>query len=303
MSKNNFVKKLYKDKPKLLLVTIFLWLLIIFLVSYIYILKPRFFSYVSISDRINNLESEIIPEQGLEIPIKFDDLVQKMINSGAIDRDKFIKNYSQQDISREEIEKYLDQNQDQNIVINSDNSNVILGLLWVFGLTNKNLVLENGPINNYEGINTEQFASISGWTLSQGPAINYFNKNNLIDLTPEQQSLVEEISKNIYRPCCDNSTYFPDCNHGMAMFGLIELLVKGNIPTADIYQIALKVNSYWFPSSYLVIGQYFQEKNIIWSDVNAKEILGADFSSISGFNKINREVEPITPELNGGCSV
>ena len=30
-----------------------------------------------------------------------------------------------------------------------------------------------------------------------------------------------KIAKGIYRPCCNNSTYFPDCNHGMAMLGLL----------------------------------------------------------------------------------
>jgi hypothetical protein len=50
---------------------------------------------------------------------------------------------------------------------------------------------------------------------------------DLIPLTAEQQALVEEVAAEIYRPCCNNSTLFPDCNHGMAMLGFLELLACG----------------------------------------------------------------------------
>jgi hypothetical protein len=47
---------------------------------------------------------------------------------------------------------------------------------------------------------------------------------DLIKLTPEQQKKVGEIAQNVYRPS-GNSTWFPDCNHGMAALAAIELMV------------------------------------------------------------------------------
>lgn len=35
---------------------------------------------------------------------------------------------------------------------------------------------------------------------------------------------VEEVAAAVYRPCCNNHTPFPGCNHGMAMLGLLELM-------------------------------------------------------------------------------
>ena len=35
--------------------------------------------------------------------------------------------------------------------------------------------------------------------------------------------MVISIAKNAYRSCCDNSTFFQDCNHGWALLGLLQL--------------------------------------------------------------------------------
>ena len=91
------------------------------------------------------------------------------------------------------------------------------------------------------------FASTGGWTLAQGDVMNHYSMHSFITLTPEQQVLVEKISKEIFRPCCNNSTYFPDCNHGMAMLGLLELMASQGTSEAEMYKIAKEVNSYWFP--------------------------------------------------------
>ena len=90
------------------------------------------------------------------------------------------------------------------------------------------------------------FASTGGWTLSDGDSMNHYNMHSFVTLTEEQQALVERVSKNIYRPCCDNSTYFPDCNHGMAMLGLLELMTSTRVTEADMYKTALQVNTFGF---------------------------------------------------------
>ena len=97
--------------------------------------------------------------------------------------------------------------------------------------------------------------------------------HKFIILTPEQQTLVEKVAKNIYRPCCDNSTYFPDCNHGMAMLGLLELMASRGVSEADMYKFTLEVNTLWFPSQYAAIKTLFVSKNIDWNTVDPKKIL------------------------------
>jgi hypothetical protein len=60
----------------------------------------------------------------------------------------------------------------------------------------------------------ENFASTGCWSLATKPITNLYASLDLISLTEEQQKLVEEVAKGVYRPCCDNPTHFPDCNHG-----------------------------------------------------------------------------------------
>ena len=57
-------------------------------------------------------------------------------------------------------------------------------------------------------------------------ADGYLFKISIYNAFRKTTKIVEEIAGNIYRPCCGNSTAFPDCNHGMAMLGLIELMVS-----------------------------------------------------------------------------
>src|SRR3989344_1353776 len=94
----------------------------------------------------------------------------------------------------------------------------LLNLLWAFGLANKNPILEDASEMMNPGYGgAGNFASTGGWTVAKGNAMGHYNMYALVTLSPEQQALVDRVSRNIYRPCCGNSTHFPDCNHGMAM--------------------------------------------------------------------------------------
>lgn len=89
-----------------------------------------------------------------------------------------------------------------------------------------------------------------------------------------------------YRPCCDNSTFFQDCNHGSALLGLLELAASQGATSEDLYRIALVANSYWFPENYAKTALYFlhfEHKN--WREVDPVRVLGADFSSASGWRQ------------------
>ena len=188
------------------------------------------------------------------------------------------------------------------IKINQQNAGFFLNFLWAFGLSNKNSILENGPMMDPQYGGAENFASTGGWTIANGNIMNHYSAHSFVVLTKEQQELVERVSKNIYRPCCGNSTYFPDCNHGMAMLGLLELMASQGVSEQDMYKIALQVNSFWFPGTYLTIAKYFGMRNVEWKDINPKEVLGEIYSSGQGYKRILQELEPEKIQGGGGCS-
>ncbi|MDO8742973.1 MAG: hypothetical protein Q7J30_00165, partial [Candidatus Azambacteria bacterium] len=180
---------------------------------------------------------------------------------------------------------------------------ILLNLFWALGLGNKNEILEKGPMTDPKYGGADRFASTGGWSLASGDVMDHYSKHLFIVLTPKQQALVEEVSKNIYRPCCNNSTYFPDCNHGMAMLGLLELLASQGIGEDEMYKTALQVNSFWFPDQYATIAKYLESNGKTFQSVPAKEILGINYSSGSGYAKIESYVPKEQNQSGGSCGV
>ena len=247
------------------------------------------------------LEEKVLPAEGLVLPVRWGDLGVKMTSVGVIDRKQLETLYSSRGGLGDEEKKLLDGANNGNIKITEENSGFVLNLFWALGLGTKNSILENGPMQSYG--NADNFASTGGWTLADGSAMNHYSRHPLIVLTKEQQKMVERVSQNIYRPCCGNSTYFPDCNHGMAMLGLLELAASQGLGEKELYQMALKVNAFWFPDQYLTIAKYLESKGIAWKDAVPKEILSAKYSSASGFSNIASEIEPVENGGGSGCGV
>ncbi len=185
------------------------------------------------------------------------------------------------------------------IIMTKENSHELLNLFWAFGLANKNPILKEGPMMDPRYGGAQGFASTGGWSLAAGDPMSHYNTHEMVTLTPDQQALVERVSKNIYRPCCDNSTYFPDCNHGMAMLGLLELMAAQNVSEQEMYGVALAVNRFWFSSQYEVIDQYLAKEKIIASP---KEILSARYSSASGYRNVISTLKPKTQGGGSSCS-
>lgn len=179
-----------------------------------------------------------------------------------------------------------------------------LNLLWAYGLANKNQVLENGPIMDARYGGPTNMASVGGWTVTSGSVMDHYAKHTLATLTPDQQALVEKIAKGIYRPCCNNSTYFPDCNHGMAMLGLLEYLASTGATEDQMWNAAITANMSWFPDQYETIAQYLKIKGIDIKTVTPQMLLGAEYSSGSGFAKIASQVPQSQQKRSGGgCGV
>lgn len=264
--------------------------------------------YSSLSQKSSSVESlaeELdLTEESAVLPVKWGDLGQKMVSAGVIDAEKFENVYASRGGLGEDAKALLYASDNGNLKITKENSDKILNLFWALGLGNKNDILDKGEMRNPQYGGAGNFASTGGWTIAKGDAMEHYSSHLFMILTKEQQELVDRVSKGIYRPCCNNATHFPDCNHGMAMLGLLELLASQGASEKEMYRVALIVNSFWFPEQYETIAKYFSQKGISWDKVNAKEVLGANYSSGSGYQKVLSQVEqPVERQRGGSCGV
>ncbi|MDP3957830.1 MAG: heavy metal translocating P-type ATPase [bacterium] len=250
------------------------------------------------------LEASVLPSEGFTLPIVWKDYGKQLVTKGVIDQEKFEALYANRGGLSGEDKKMLGDTENGKITITAENSGVLLNLLWAFGLGNKNQILEKGPMTdpNYGGAG--KFASTGGWSVSKGQAMDHYSKHTFLMLTAEEQEMVARVSQGIYRPCCNNSTFFPDCNHGMAMLGLLELMAEQGVSEGEMYRTALQVNAFWFPQTYLTLAKYFEGKGIVWKNVDAKIALGKNYSSGSGYSRILTEIAPVQQNQGGGsCGV
>ncbi len=255
----------------------------------------------SLKTREGSLEEQVLPSEGVVLPVRWDNLGLQMMDAGVIDQKKFYALYAARGGLSKEEKRLLEDTDNGNLKITSENSGFLLNLFWALGLGTKNDILEKGPMMDARYGGAGKFASTGGWPLAVGSSMDHYSRHSFITLTPQQQVLVERVAKNIYRPCCGNSTYFPDCNHGMAMLGLLELMASQGVSEEEMYRIALQVNSFWFPDTYLAIAQYFKDRGVSWEKVNPKEVLGAAYSSVSGYQRILKEIDPQPRRGGSGC--
>lgn len=255
------------------------------------------------SSQRDQIFEEINPSKGYVLNANYSDLGPKMISMGIIDLDKF-KNAGQ--LSDEEL-NILTKDSNQKIKITRENSHFLLNFFWALGLANNTKILTDGDMQKYGG-NPGNFASTGGWTLSRENSMSYYSKASLISLTPDQEKLVQEVASNIYRPCCDNSTAFPDCNHGMALLGVLELMASNGASKQQMYDAAKYINAYWFPTNYYDLAKYLKANGgKSFSQTDGKTILGKNYSSASGYSQIKkwlteRETKNAVPQQSSGSS-
>lgn len=255
------------------------------------------------------LYEQVNPQDGYTLPVSYGDLGPRLIESGMIDYDAFAAIYqnSGSPLSAEQTD-ILKQGSDEQIVINAENAHFLLNYFWAVGLANKNPVLTEGPIVQNSGGQIERFASTGGWTLATEPITELYASLDLIPLTAEQQQRVGEVAAAVYRPCCNNPTLFPDCNHGMAMLGLLELMASKGATTDQMFEAAKYVNAFWFPQQNLEIAMYLKaDQNISFKDADARLVTGADVSSSSGSATVHQYLQtsgllPEAPKQGGSCA-
>lgn len=258
----------------------------------------------------DNLFDEINPQIGYEINVVYEDLGPKMLALGVIDLDKFKQTYekSGQPLTAEQLE-ILTKNTDKKVKITRDNSYFLLNFFWAAGLGNKTKILTEGDMVKYGKDQVGNFASTGGWSLAKADPMQFYARGSLIPLTSAQETLVEKVASGIYRPCCNNSTAFPDCNHGMALLAVLELMASNGATENQMFEAAKYFNAFWFPGNYYDLALYFKNKEgKIFAQVPGQIILGKDYSSASGWSQVKKWladrglIQP-PPKQGGGCGV
>ncbi len=253
---------------------------------------------------ISDITERVLPSDGVTLPVVWGDLGAQMIASGVIDQAKFTSVYASRGGMTPEMNALLTRTDNGALTITKENAPMLLNLLWALGLGQTNAILTEGPISGEaSGNDPSRFASTAGWSLSVGNSMDHFSAHPFMTLTSEQQARVERVSKGIYRPCCGNATYFPDCNHGMAMLGLLELMASQNVSEQAMFDAALAVNAYWFPETYLTIANFFESQGTPWETVPSQVALGAEYSSGAGYKALLQKTAPVPTQGGGGCGV
>jgi hypothetical protein len=258
---------------------------------------------------MTELYEQVNPKDGYTLPVSYGNLGPQLMEAGVIDYDAFVSvmaqggdalNNSQMDI--------LKKGSDDQIVITAKNAHFLLNFFWAVGLANKNSILTKGSMVKYSDGQIDRFASTGGWTLATKPVTELYASMDMIPLTPEQQARVEEVASAVYRPCCNNHTLFPDCNHGMAMLGLLELMASQNASTDEMFKAAKYVNAYWFPQQTLEMATYFKaNQKIDFVDADARLVVGKDYSSAAGASMVHQSLQSNgllkeTPSQGGNCA-
>ena len=236
------------------------------------------------------LAAQINPKDGYKIPATYGNIGPSLVEAGAIDLTQFTKIYQEKGspLSKEQV-AILTEGSSAPIVIDQNNQHFLLNLFWAFGLANQNRILTEGPMMRSGKEGVVNFASTGGWIIAAKPIIELYASNSIISLTDEQQKRLEEVAQGVYRPCCNNPTHFPDCNHGMAMLGMLELMASQGASTDEMFQAAKYINAYWFPQQTFEVAVAFKsDKNLNFDQIDSRQAVNQSVFSSSGFQTVHQ---------------
>lgn len=259
--------------------------------------------------RFDEAVSRVLPETGFQSRIAFKDSIVDLAKHGVIDREKFLALYGTNGPLPGRLATILSEPSNRGILLTAENATDYVNLLWPVGLATRMAVNAESPLN---GDSLFDFASTGGWTLGRetnGGA--YFNKLPIVRLTRKQEAQVLRMAKTTYRPCCNNSTFFQDCNHGSALLGLLQLGTSQGLGEDELYREALAFNSFWFPSYYVRTALFFKViKKTDWADADPRIVLGFDYSAGGPWQEnVAASVEkipdliPPAPGAGAGCGL
>lgn len=248
-----------------------------------------------------DLLEQVAPEEGTTIQVEWGDLGRRLVDAGAIDLQQLASLYG--GFTEEQFDVLQGDSLEQ-ITFTRDNIRFWTNVLWALGLSQQSKVLSEGPIQQYSAqMPIDSYASTGGWTLGVYDSVTLYNSTQYFALTPEQDDLVYRVAERIFRPCCGNHTAFPDCNHGMAVLGLLELLASQGATEEELFDAALVFNHYAFPETYVTLAAYFARYAVLSGPLSAEAILAANYSSGEGARWVTSVVGAIpgSPNQAGNC--
>ncbi len=231
-------------------------------------------------------------DQGLygpfTLPVTYGDLGPRLLDAGAIGYERMAGALSRTSTPLTYAQtKVLREGSADPIVIDPANALFLLDFFWAAGLANRNTILTEGPMVRRSGGQVGRFASTGGWRLGAKPISELYAGTPLVTLTPEQQTRLERVASNVYRPCCDNPALFPDCNHGMAMLGMLTLLASQDADEDEMFAAAKYANAVWFPEQYQNLAVFFAAtEDVEFRDLDAETLVGVKTSSQTGYQTV-----------------
>lgn len=246
---------------------------------------PMLATAAPVSEKERALEevaAKVLPAGGHQSRVVLADSIVKLVQEGVLDPEKIEAVYARRGGIPAELKDVMRKPSHHPILVTRENASVYVNLLWSLGLANRMAANNDSPLNGPGGF---RFASTGGWNLGReanGGA--YFNRFPIVALTAAQEALVTRVARNTFRPCCNNSTFFQDCNHGSALLGLLALGASQSLNEDELYREALAFNAFWFPHNYAHTALYFKAvRGTEWRDVDPREVMSANFSSASGW--------------------
>lgn len=256
-----------------------------------------------------SIYEQVNPKDGYALSVTYGELGPRLIEGGVINYEAFAAIYekSGNPLSVEQTE-ILKNGSDEEIIISAENAHYLLNFFWAVGLANENSILTDGPMVQNSNGQVERFASTGGWSLATKPITELYASMDLIPLTTDQQKLVEEVAAAIFRPCCNNHTLFPDCNHGMAMLGILQLMASQGATAPEMFEAAKYINAYWFPQQTLETAIYLQlNQGTDFTNADAKLVVSDKLSSASGASMVHEDLSSKgllkqAPGQGGSCA-
>jgi hypothetical protein len=239
---------------------------------------------------IGKIREKVNPPGGYQLGIWYGDIGPRLLAAGAFKLDEFVDLYKRagRTLTEDQL-MVLTEGSEKEVVFTQSNANFLLNLFWALGLTNQNPVLDQGPIMQGGKENMMNYASTGGWTLAARPVNDLFSSTPIVKLTSDQQERLEEVTIAVYRPCCDNPTHFPDCNHGMAMLGLLELMASQGASKDEMYLAAKYANAYWYPIQTVELAVYFTTRyKLDFTAADARQLVSPQYASLSAFRNVHQ---------------
>ncbi len=248
--------------------------------------STRFLMYVKGKQTamMGRMSRDVLPLEGHTFNVSFGDSIMRLVDEGVISPKKFKIVYAKRGGIPSWVEKLFTEPSSDPITMSFQTAPFLLNLLWPLGMATKTAFNETSTLNSPR---VNRFASTGGWILGKAPrGGGYFNKVSAINLTAEQEETAFQAAINSYRPCCNNSTFNQDCNHGSALLGLYELASSQGCSVDELYDIGRSANSFWYASEYIEMAYYFQKlENKLWNEVPSRTVLDKEHSSIVGWQQ------------------